>query len=61
MRLGPVAESVFDRNLVSENPSAKDILNNHQAYSSDTSKRSAEGMVLGYVTPVSIRRVRVSE
>lgn len=56
-----MAESVFDRNLVSENPSAKDILNNHQAYSSDTSKRSAEGMVLGYVTPVSIRRVRVSE
>lgn len=54
VRLGPVNESVFDLNLVFENPAAKDILNNYQAYYSNTTKfnSDAEGIVLGYVTPV---------
>lgn len=53
IKLGPVDESVFDRNLVFENPAAKDILNNYQAYYSNSTKfkSDAEGIVLGYVTP----------
>lgn len=53
VRLGAIETSVQDRNLLIENPSAKDILNNYQAYYSNTSKYNSEGIVLGYVTPVS--------
>lgn len=52
IKSGPVDSSVHDRDLVSENPSAKDILNNYQAYYQDTLKRTSTGIVLGYVTPV---------
>lgn len=50
--VGPLAQTVFDRKLVSQNVSADEIINNYQAYNMDTSASMTEGMVLGYVTPV---------
>ncbi|GLV39421.1 uncharacterized protein CBL_13300 [Carabus blaptoides fortunei] len=49
--LGAVDNSVHDRNLIIENPSAKDILNNYQSYYTNTTKYNVDGIVLGYVTP----------
>lgn len=51
-KIGPQNYTVFDRNLIVENPPAKDILLNHQAYFENTKKRKFKGLVLGYVTPV---------
>lgn len=53
VRLGAVDNSVHDRNLIIENPSAKDILNNYKSYYTNTTKYNVDGIVLGYVTPVS--------
>lgn len=52
IKTGPQNYTVFDRNLIIENPTAKDIITNHQAYYADTEKRNFDGLVLGYVTPV---------
>lgn len=53
VKSGPQNYSVFDRNLIVENPTAKEVVLNHQAYYADTKKRNFDGFVLGYVTPVS--------
>lgn len=51
--VGPQDETVFDKKLVIDPPSAKDILNNYNSYSVDrTTYRTQKS--LGYVTPVSI-------
>lgn len=50
---GPQSYSVFDRNLIVEKPTAKDILTNCRAYSSNTNMYNFDGLSLGYVTPVS--------
>lgn len=52
IKSGPQNYTVFDRNLIIENPAAKDIILNNQAYYADTGKRNFHGLVLGYVTPV---------
>lgn len=54
VRLGPQNYTVFDRNLVTEHPVAKNIISNCQAYFAKTSDYKLDGLVLGYVTPVSI-------
>lgn len=51
---GPVGKSVFDRNLIEDEPFARDILAEHAAYFQNTSARNFDGSVLGYVTPVQI-------
>lgn len=53
-RLGPQKYSVFDKSFVSEDVRAKDILTNHQAFFTETDDYNFNGLVLGYVTPVSI-------
>lgn len=50
---GPIDKNVFQRNLIEDEPFAKDILVENAAYCKDTKKRLFEGQVLGYVTPVS--------
>lgn len=52
IKKGPQNYSVFDRNLIIENPTAKEIIVNNQAYYADTEKHNFNGLVLGYVTPV---------
>ncbi|KAK9720641.1 Glycosyl hydrolases family 18 [Popillia japonica] len=48
--VGPQDETVFDKKLVIDPPSAKDILNNYNSYSVDrTTYRTQKS--LGYVTP----------
>lgn len=49
---GPVDKSVFQRNLIEDEPSARDILVENGAYYRDTSTRLFNGTILGYVTPV---------
>lgn len=49
---GPQANSVFERGLVQQEPSAKDILVENAAYHEETSLKNFNGKVLGYVTPV---------
>lgn len=48
---GPQATSVFERGLVQQEPSAKDILVENAAYHEETSLKNFNGKVLGYVTP----------
>lgn len=50
---GPVSESVFDRGLIEEEPSSKDIITEGGTYFADTSFRNFNGTILGYVTPVN--------
>lgn len=52
LKSGPQKESVFDRNLIEEEPAVKDILVEHAAYYKDTSARHFNSTILGYVTPV---------
>lgn len=54
IKTGAVDASVFDRNLVEEEPLANDILIENGAYYKDTSIRLFNSTVLGYVTPVSV-------
>lgn len=49
---GPQPDSVIDRNLVEEEPMARDIIVENAAYYKDTKNRLFNGTVLGYVTPV---------
>ena len=53
LKTGKIASSVFQRNLIDEEPLAKDILVENGAYYEDTSTKLFNGTVLGYVTPVS--------
>lgn len=48
---GPVSTSVFERDLVVEDPKPKSILTQYQAYYANTEKVNFKGRVLGYVTP----------
>lgn len=56
VNVGPADKSVFDRNLIEDEPLARDILAEHGAYFQDTSARRFDGTVLGYVTPVRLPR-----
>ena len=49
----PQEETVFDRQLVKVQTSAKEILSDHKAYSTKTDNRQIKKAVLGYITPVS--------
>lgn len=51
-RSGPQNRTVYDRNLVTENTSPKEILNNNKAYFREVDNYNFEGQVLGYITPV---------
>lgn len=50
---GPQNYSVFEKKLVSETPSSRDILTYSNGYSKNTKDYRFQGLVLGYVTPVS--------
>lgn len=50
---GPYATNVFERDLVDPEPLASSIVSEANTYFIDTSLRNFNGMVLGYVTPVS--------
>lgn len=50
---GPQEKSVYERNLVVEEPLATDILKEANTYYKETSLKNFNGTVLGYVTPVS--------
>lgn len=50
---GPQEQNVFERELVQEEPSSRDIYMEHATYSKNTDVRQFNGTVLGYVTPVS--------
>lgn len=52
VKSGPQPDSVIDRNLVEEEPMARDIIVENAAYYKDTKNRLFNGTVLGYVTPV---------
>lgn len=47
---GPQDETVFDKNLVVDPPSPKEIVNNYNTYSTDRKKYRTQ-KALGYVTP----------
>lgn len=53
IKTGPLNLTVFQRNLVVENPTPKEIVSNHGAFFQETDEYNFDGMVLGYVTPVS--------
>lgn len=55
LKKGPVSESVFDRNLVEDEPSGVDILVENAAYYKETNERHFNGTVLGYITPVNAK------
>jgi len=48
---GAVAESVFDRGLVTEEPTARELIQHSGEHHSDVTTRRLRGSVLGYVTP----------
>ncbi|KAK7068385.1 Chitinase domain-containing protein 1 [Halocaridina rubra] len=48
---GPVTQNVYEKELVTEKPKWKDIVDNHNAYYRHTSKRAGKFMTLAYVTP----------
>ncbi|XP_065088299.1 chitinase domain-containing protein 1-like [Ochlerotatus camptorhynchus] len=50
-KLGPQGTSVFDRGLIQEETSVKDILVESGAYYEETALKNFKGNVLGYVTP----------
>lgn len=54
VKTGPQKSDVFQRNLIEEEPSAKDILIENGAYYEGTARRLFNGTTLGYVTPVNI-------
>lgn len=51
IRTGPQKYSVFDKSFVTETVVAKDILENYQAFFTETDEYNFNGLVLGYVTP----------
>lgn len=54
---GPIDQNVIERNLIEDEPSAKDILVENAAYYQNTSARLFDGPVLVYVTPVSANKI----
>lgn len=57
VKSGPIDQSVFERNLIEDEPFAKDILVESGAYYRNTTARRFDGSVLGYVTPVNFNFV----
>lgn len=55
VKAGPQPDSVNDRNLIEEEPMARDIIVENAAYYKDTRNRLFNGTLLGYVTPVNFR------
>ena len=53
INVGPQDRSVYERNLVDNEPLASDIIAESGAYYKETSLKNFNGTVLGYVTPVS--------
>lgn len=51
---GRIDQNVIERNLIEDEPAAKDILIENAAYYQNTSARLFDGPVLVYVTPVSV-------
>lgn len=49
---GPVDKSVYERNLVDNEPLASDIISQSNTYYGNTGLKNFNGTVLGYVTPV---------
>lgn len=49
---GPQEKSVYERNLVDNEPQASQIVAEAHTYYHDTSLKNFNGTVLGYVTPV---------
>lgn len=52
LKIGPQSYSIFDEQLINDNPSYKEILINYQAYYKNVNTFNTPGIVLGYVTPV---------
>lgn len=48
---GPVDQNVFERKLLSERPTVKEIITEGKAYFYNTSVRMFDGPTLGFVTP----------
>lgn len=53
LNAGAVNQNVFDRNLVEDEPFARDIIIESGTYYNDTKNRLFPGPTLGFVTPVS--------
>jgi chitinase domain-containing protein 1 len=53
---GPQEKSVYERNLVDNEPLASDIIAEAGTYFKETGLKNFNGTVLGYVTPVSSHR-----
>lgn len=54
VKVEPTVTTVTDRGLVTEKPKWKDIVANHQLYSTaHKDVKNFAGITLGYVTPVS--------
>lgn len=51
---GPQNYSVFERNFVNESPTPKEIIANYKGFFKEVDEYRLDGLVLGYVTPVSI-------
>ncbi|XP_075152381.1 chitinase domain-containing protein 1 [Haematobia irritans] len=51
VKSGPLDSSVFDLNLIQQEPISKDILENGGAYYKHTNIKNFNGTVLGFVTP----------
>lgn len=49
---GPVERSVYERNLVDNEPLSSEILSEAHTYYHETSLKNFNGTLLGYVTPV---------
>lgn len=54
---GPQEKSVYEKNLVVEEPLASDILVEANTYYKETSLKNFNGTILGYVTPVSRQKI----
>lgn len=53
IRTGPQNYTVYTKKYVTESPNSKDIIANHGAFFREVDEFSfADGLVLGYVTPV---------
>jgi chitinase domain-containing protein 1 len=53
VNVGPQEKSVYERNLVDNEPLASEIIAESGTYFKHTSLKNFNGTVLGYVTPVS--------
>lgn len=54
---GPQEKSVYEKNLVDNEPVAADIIAQANTYYHDTSLKNFNGTLLGYVTPVRLKEI----